>query len=175
MAVIDIIPNVLWTHYFLAGQGFGAKAIVKQDNKSAILLENNGKASSGKKTKHIDVRYFFVKDRVESGEVSIEHCPTEEMIADFFTKPLQGSLFLKMRTLIMGLPLPDEARAKIVKRKSAPYTATPARSTGVCWNKCVKDNEKKAKPILGRVSRIARRASILRTSGARYQAPRSRQ
>jgi hypothetical protein len=51
-------------------------------------MEKNGKASSGKRTRHINIRYFFVVDRVQSGEVSIEYCPTREMIGDFFTKPL---------------------------------------------------------------------------------------
>ena len=77
--------------------------IVYQDNKSSILLETNGRASSSKRTRHLNVRYFFVKDRVDSGEVRIEYCPTEEMIADYFTKPLQGALFYKMRDLIMNI------------------------------------------------------------------------
>jgi len=40
----------------------------------------------------MDIRYFFVKDHIASGEITIEHCPTS-MIADFFTKTLQGGLF----------------------------------------------------------------------------------
>ena len=45
---------------------------------------------------------FFVKDRVASGEVKIEYCPTQEMMADYFTKPLQGATFSKMRDAIMN-------------------------------------------------------------------------
>ena len=45
---------------------------------------------------------FFVKDRVEKGEVKVEYCPTLQMVADYFTKPLQGSLFNKLRDVIMG-------------------------------------------------------------------------
>ena len=56
-----------------------------------------------KATRHIDIRYFFVKDRVESGEVHIEHCPTLDMLADYFTKPLQGALLYKLRDLIMNI------------------------------------------------------------------------
>jgi len=48
------------------------------------------------------VRYFFIKDRVDNGEIVIEHCPTAEMIADYFTKPLQGALFIKFRNFIMN-------------------------------------------------------------------------
>ena len=65
-------------------------------------MERNGKFSSSKRTKHIDMRYFFITDRIEKKEVSVEYCPTEEMIGDFFTKPLQGSLFRKFRALILN-------------------------------------------------------------------------
>jgi hypothetical protein len=52
---------------------------------------------------HINIRYFFVTDRVKSGEVSIDYCPTDDMIADFFTKPLQGTKFRKFRDIIMNV------------------------------------------------------------------------
>ena len=73
-----------------------------QDNTSAIKLENNGRNSCTKNSRHIDVRYFFVTDRVKQGEISIQYCPTNKMLADFFTKPLQGTLFQFYRDIIMG-------------------------------------------------------------------------
>ena len=45
---------------------------------------------------------FFVKDRVDKGEVKVEYCPTELMLADFYTKPLQGRLFKRFRDVLMG-------------------------------------------------------------------------
>ena len=45
---------------------------------------------------------FFVKDRIDKGELRIEHCPSIDMLADFFTKPLQGHLFKNFRDVIMG-------------------------------------------------------------------------
>jgi hypothetical protein len=100
----DVMPQVLWTRYFLAAQGYDvAENIVYQDNQSAMLLEKNGKGSSSKRTRHIDIRYFFITDRVASKEISIEYCPTGEMVADFFTKPLQGSVFKKFRDEIMNI------------------------------------------------------------------------
>jgi hypothetical protein len=90
------MPQVLWTRYFLEAQGYEVnELIIYQDNKSMILLAENGKASSGRRTCHINVRYFFVKDCITSGEVKIDHCPTKEMMADFFTKPLQGALLFE--------------------------------------------------------------------------------
>ncbi len=65
------------------------------------MLERNGKASSGKRTRHINIRYFFITDQVNMKEVSIEWCPTKDMVADFMTKPLQGSHFKRLRDIIM--------------------------------------------------------------------------
>jgi hypothetical protein len=99
----DVMPQMLWTLYFLEAQGYKIDDnILYQDNKSSILLENNGRGSSGKGTRHMDVRYFFIADRVKSGEVRIEYCPTGIMIADYFTKALQGETFSKLRNMIMG-------------------------------------------------------------------------
>ena len=64
---------------------------------SSMLLEKNGKKSITKNTKHINVRYYCIKDWLETGEVVIKHFPTEEMLGDHFTKPLQGALFRKFR------------------------------------------------------------------------------
>ncbi len=68
-----------------------------------MLLERNDKASSGKWTRHINIRYFFITDRVNMKEVQIKWCPTKEMVADFMTKPLQGSHFRRLRDIIMGM------------------------------------------------------------------------
>ena len=98
----DMMGSILWTNYFLEAQGYKSKdTIVYQDNKSAILLEKHGKASSSKRTKHINIRYFFIKDRIDNKELRIEYCPTDEMVADFFTKPLQGQKFIDFRNRIL--------------------------------------------------------------------------
>ena len=87
--VDDLLPKVLWTPLFLEEQGYKVeKNIVFQDNTSAILLEKNGKWSLGERTRTLNICYFMIMDQVEKGHVVIEHCPTENMIGDFFTKPL---------------------------------------------------------------------------------------
>ena len=65
-------------------------------------MEENGMLSSTKRTKHINVRYFLMKDKIDRGEVKIEYCPTDEMIGDYFTKPLQGEKFVKFREQILN-------------------------------------------------------------------------
>jgi hypothetical protein len=103
VGVDDMMPIILWTQYFLLSQGYGIiENLLLQDNKSAILFEQNGKTSSSKRTRHINIWYFFVCDRVNMKEISVHWCPTKEMVADFWTKPLQGSHFRKLLDYIMG-------------------------------------------------------------------------
>jgi len=117
----DFMPAVCWTRFFMEAQGYQVRDnVLFQDNKSAMLLEKNGKASSGKRTKHINIRYFFITDRIAQGDVSIAWCPTADMIGDFATKPLQGALFKKLRDLIMGVvpvKTPEPGKVKPVKGK----------------------------------------------------------
>jgi hypothetical protein len=76
--------------------------ILYQDNKSAILLEMNGRTSSSKQTKHIEIWYYYIADRIAKGDLSVVWCPTNKMIADFLTKPLQGKVFQQFRDVLMG-------------------------------------------------------------------------
>ena len=103
VCVDDMMPIILWTREFLLAQGYGiVENLFLQENKSSILLERNGKASSGKRTRHINIRYFFITDRFNMKEVSIDWCPTKDMAANFMAKPLQGSQFKRLRDIIMG-------------------------------------------------------------------------
>ena len=100
----DMLGQTLWTLYFLRAQGYDTiKTTLYQDNTSAIALEENGKMSSSQRTRHINIRYFFIKDKVEKDEITIVYCPTEDMVADYFTKPLQGAQFRRFRDMIMGV------------------------------------------------------------------------
>jgi hypothetical protein len=93
-AVDDAATMILWMNLLFDAQGYNVdKNIVYQDNKSAILLETNGKKSSGKQTRTLNICYFFITDQVEKGNAQIEHCGTNNMVGDFSTKPLQGKKF----------------------------------------------------------------------------------
>ena len=111
----DYIPWTVWAKWFLEEQGYKLKrSIFYQDNESAIKLESNGMKSAGDKSRHIHIRFFFIKDIMKRENIEVKHCPTERMIADYYTKPLQGSLFKKMRDILMGLaPFPDEERVGV--------------------------------------------------------------
>ena len=81
----------------------GNHNVIEQDNTSAIQLEQNGKQSSTKQTRHINIRYFYVTDKIKEGEVSVVYKPTHNKVSDYLTKPLQGSLFAKHRDALLGL------------------------------------------------------------------------
>ena len=100
----DVVSHLMWTKHFLEAQGYECKqTILYQDNTSAMLLEKNGRESSSKRTRHINIHYFYITDKVRNGDFKIEHCPTDDMIADFMTKPLMGVKFKKFRKWILNL------------------------------------------------------------------------
>ena len=70
-----------------------------EDNKSVIAMANNGRSYSDK-TRHIKIHHYFVKQ--DNGEFTLNYCPTEDMIADILTKPLQGNQFIKLRNILLG-------------------------------------------------------------------------
>jgi hypothetical protein len=103
VAFDDLIPQILWTHLFMKAQGFVVRDnILYQDNKSAMLLETNGRSSSSKRTRHIKIRYYYVADQIAKGDLRVVWCPTDKVIADFLTKPLQGKAFVEFWDLLMG-------------------------------------------------------------------------
>jgi hypothetical protein len=103
VGVYDVSVMILWTKLFLEEQGYDINSnILYQDNKSAILLETNGKKSSGRRTRALNIRYFFLTDQFKKGNVTIVYCPADDMVGDFHTKPLQGEKFRKFQKAILG-------------------------------------------------------------------------
>ena len=99
----EYIPYNIWLVNFMSAQGYTiGHNVVYQDNQSSIRMERNGRNSCTGNSRPVNIRYFFVKDRIDKGEMSVSYCPTNNMLADFFTKPLQGSLFNRFRDVIMG-------------------------------------------------------------------------
>jgi hypothetical protein len=68
---------------------------------SSIALAVKG-AGSSDRTRHVSIRYFWMKDRCESGDIEIVYKPTEEMVADILTKPLHGDTFIRLRKLLLN-------------------------------------------------------------------------
>ena len=128
IGVSDYLPNTIWAMNFMAAQGVPCKlSTLAQDNQSAIKLAKNGRMSAGHKSRHINIRHFWITDHLKSEGITVHHCPTENMLADFLTKPLQGSLFRKFRAFLLGhapiqslvhvpTSLPTEERVERQKR-----------------------------------------------------------
>ena len=105
VAIDNAMGQILWTRHFLAAQGLHIPmTTIFQDNKSTILLAENGSTLSSNWTRHLNVRYYFVTDKIKNGEIKIAYCPTKDMIGDFLTKPLQGSAFIRIQEKILNLP-----------------------------------------------------------------------
>jgi hypothetical protein len=87
---------------FMEAQGYKPNITLAKDNESEIIMLLNGKASCTANSKHVAIKYFWSTDRIKRGRMKAKHCPTEKMIADYMSKPLQGSLFKIFRNVIMG-------------------------------------------------------------------------
>jgi hypothetical protein len=109
IAVDDALPTVQWLKSFMKDQGYDLDTVLQEDNRSTMLLMKNGKLSAGKRTKHLDIRFFYVKDLIDRGIITVEHCVSDKMLADFFTKPLQGCKFQILRDIVLNRRDPDYA------------------------------------------------------------------
>jgi hypothetical protein len=69
----DIISKVMWTKLFLKEQGCNMiESVIYRDNTSAMKMVKNGMSSSGKRTTHLEIKYFYVKDLVERKEIEVK-------------------------------------------------------------------------------------------------------
>jgi hypothetical protein len=103
VAASDSGTQILWVVRLLQELGLGnAKAILYQDNQgAATCLEKGG--STAPASRHVSIRYFWLRDVIEEGLVSVEWIPTEKMVADGLTKPLQGSKFNEFRRALNNM------------------------------------------------------------------------
>ena len=102
MAVSDGATPVINVQNILLSQGLQCEpAMIDQDNQSTLAMLDKGQAT-GPTSRHINIRYFWLTDRIAAGEVQVRYMQTEEMTADALTKPLQGHLFYKHRTTLLN-------------------------------------------------------------------------
>ena len=150
VGVSDYLPNILWLINFMIHQGYPPKHVdLAQDNESALRLCQNGRALAGRRSRHIDIRHFFITDAAKQHNIRIHHCPTQHMLADFFTKPLQGSLFRKFRDALLGIThissLTDSSPASEERVEDAgainqkAVVERPESPKSVTWSSIVRD------------------------------------
>ena len=80
--------------------------VIYEDNQSAISMTKNPQYHG--KAKHIAIKYHFIREQVSNGTVNLQYCPTEEMVADMFTKGLSRERFCKLRDMAGVTQLPDK-------------------------------------------------------------------
>jgi hypothetical protein len=103
VAMTEAGNQVLWTRNFLIHQEYKVgPALIYQDNLSTIQLVKNGRSNS-ERTRHIDIKFFFLHDRIKSDHIIVTYKSTKEMIADLLTKPLQGKLFQELRDQVLNV------------------------------------------------------------------------
>ncbi len=144
---------ILWARYFMKEQGYDMDpSRLYQNNMSAILLEKNGKASSSKGTKHIKVKYFYIKEKVDNGEIEIKHCPTEQMWTDINTKPKQGAVYHAFRGHVMGIPADyvDKEYEENVKSTPPVSSMLPVPKEPKALQECVGGNQKEENLTVGK-------------------------
>jgi hypothetical protein len=106
IAVTDVMGDILDLKGFVEEMGYGVSGtetdtILYQDNQSTIQLMKTGPPSDSK-SKHVRIRTFWLKEQIETGDLRVLYMPTEDMIADGLTKPLQGASFKKFADSILG-------------------------------------------------------------------------
>jgi hypothetical protein len=147
VAVDDLMPTILWTKQFLEEQEHVAHDnLIYQDNQAAILLERNGKLSTAvvRGRNILTPVIFCVTDRISTGEVSVDWCPTEDMTGEFWTKPLQGSQFRRMQDQVMGVtpqPKPRKKKPKQSEKIVQQNGKNIHSAAGVRWNPSTEDTE----------------------------------
>ena len=140
------MPETLFSLHFIQAQGYDTECVgLYQDNISTQLLIKNGKLSSGKRTKRIKAKFFFIKDRVDDGEIRVVDCTTKEMWVDIMTKPLQGTAFRVMRAELMNCDVNYEDPLEA-------ETEQPIHSPRmVSWKSVVATPFKTRRSVLGRM------------------------
>ena len=99
MALSSAVQEALWLQKLFTDLQMTAKLItIKEDNQGAIALTQNPIAHS--RTKHIDIRFHFIREARENGSVDIIYCLTSEIITDLFNKPIPRGQFEKLRDLL---------------------------------------------------------------------------
>ena len=100
VALSTSTQEAIWLRVLLGDLGFKQRkpTVIFEDNQSSIELSKNPKFHN--RTKHIDVSFHFVRERVADNSVEVKYCPTEDMAADMMTKGLTKAKFEKFRDMI---------------------------------------------------------------------------
>ena len=98
MSLTLATPEAIWINSLLSELKLQKEApkpvIVYKDNQSAICVTKNPQFHG--RSKHVDIKYHFVRDEARKGTIVIQYCRTEDMVADIMTKGLTAERFEKL-------------------------------------------------------------------------------
>jgi hypothetical protein len=102
VALSDGLTNALWMREMVLAQGYKlAPTRIYEDNEGVLKIMKSGR-SPKHRTRHLNIRHFFARDRVQTGDIELVYKPTGEMIADIMTKPVTGRLFNRLGSELTG-------------------------------------------------------------------------
>ena len=106
MALASATQEALWLRSLITELGLPVPTPLKlkEDNQACIHLAHD--PVHPKRTKHIDIRYHFIRDHVHKGHVSIEYVPTKDNLADLLTKALPKHSFTSLNDRILQIDVP---------------------------------------------------------------------
>jgi len=114
VALQAVAKEVLWMRGVLDEMGYhqAEPTKIEQDNKACILIASRGRKRDVNLSKAVDIKYFWISDKIEEGEIELKWIDTEDLIADGLTKPLVGAKFKKWRDRILNITTEDPVTSK---------------------------------------------------------------
>ena len=103
VAMTHGVKELLWTFQTLLTIGISVRRlpiVVMEDNQTCIQIADN--PVSQRRTRHMDVRYHFIRDQINDGIITVRYCVTRDMLADVLTKVMPRPAFLRLRDKIVG-------------------------------------------------------------------------
>ena len=96
------VKELLWTFQTLLTIGISVRLpiVVMEDNQTCMQIADN--PVSQRRTRHMDVRYHFIRDQINDGIITVRYCATRDMLADVLTKVMPRPAFLRLRDKIVG-------------------------------------------------------------------------
>jgi hypothetical protein len=102
IALCDAVKHCVWLRRILLELSVlqSGPTLIHEDNQAAIAIAQHDVFHS--RSRHIDLRYFYVRERLLAGDVRVAYCRSDDMLADLFTKPLGPEKIRQLVPLVMG-------------------------------------------------------------------------
>ena len=97
VALCGAAQGTVWLRNLLEEVGMKQNdaTVIYEDNQGAMALSSNPKDHP--RTKHIDIKYHYIREEIEKGKIVLSYCPTNDMVADVLTKGLPKTSYEKFR------------------------------------------------------------------------------